>query len=133
MNTNIIRYGMILCGLVNIVAILFFSMFFTNPSISKFQPEVMSNFGLFMIIVWGLVFIAPASKIEFVPNILLAFAFEKLTYTSIWLLWWKDNFATFDFSFQQDILSSGFQVLYGMNDFIWFIFFLWAYLKLRKG
>lgn len=133
MNTNIIRYGMILCGMVNIVAILFFSMFFTNPNISKFQPEVMSNFGLFIIIVWGLVFIAPASKIEFVPNLLLAFVFQKLTYTLVWLFWWKDNYAAFDFQFKQDILASAFQVLYGMNDFIWFVFFLWAYLKLRKN
>jgi hypothetical protein len=54
---KIIRNGLIAAGLMNIGGALLFSKFFTNTVINEADPVVMSNFGLLMIIVWGLAYI----------------------------------------------------------------------------
>ncbi len=132
MNTKIIRYALISCGLINISSILLFSLFFTNPHLIENQPEVINNFGLVMIMIWGFAYIAAAQKIEGNRQILLAFASEKLAYVVVWAIWWQQNIDQLTTIVQKDFLSAAFQVIYGLNDFIWFIFFVWAYFKLNK-
>ena len=55
MNRNLVKNGLIAAGLMNIVGVLVFSRAFTNLAINNADPVVMSNFGLLMIAVWGLV------------------------------------------------------------------------------
>ena len=56
-----ITKGFIIAGLMNMSALIF-SRFFTNSTIPEFDPIVMSNFGLLMIVVWGLAYISIAKK-----------------------------------------------------------------------
>ena len=53
---GLITKGFVLSGIMNIGGALVFSRFFTNDAIPDADPVVMSNFGLLMIVVWGLVF-----------------------------------------------------------------------------
>jgi len=48
-----ITKGFIIAGLMN-ATVLIFSKLFTNSTIPEFDPQVMSNFGLLMILIWGL-------------------------------------------------------------------------------
>lgn len=45
-----ITKGYIVAGLMN-MSVLIFSRFFNNPTIAEYDPVVMSNFGLLMIVV----------------------------------------------------------------------------------
>ena len=58
-----ISKGFIIAGLMN-MAVLAFSRFFTNSVIPESDPDVMSNFGLLMIIVWGLAYISVANNYQ---------------------------------------------------------------------
>ena len=58
LNKSIVKKLMYLSGIMNIGGVLVLSRFFSNKVINEADPVVMSNFGLLMIVVWGLVFIA---------------------------------------------------------------------------
>ncbi len=65
MNKNLTRYiphGFIAAGMMNIGGVLLFSRAFTNQAINQADPVVMSNFGLLMIIIWGLAYISVAKN-----------------------------------------------------------------------
>jgi len=53
--------GFIAAGLMNIGGVLLFSHAFTNSAINTADPVVMSNFGLLMIVVWGLAYLGAAA------------------------------------------------------------------------
>merc|ERR1719150_3415684 len=91
LSKNIIRYGFILSGLMNIVGVLVFSRFFTNEVISKVDPAAMSTFGLIMIVVWGLVFFAVSNKYEHLKWLVGVFIIEKLIYAVNWTKWIAEN------------------------------------------
>ncbi|MFT7051747.1 MAG: hypothetical protein ACJAZK_002364 [Psychroserpens sp.] len=61
MNTkdDTISKGFIIAGLMN-MSVLVFSKFFTNSVIPQSDPDVMSNFGLLMMLIWGLAYISVA-------------------------------------------------------------------------
>jgi hypothetical protein len=46
------------------MSILEFLKFFNNPVIAEYNPDVISNFGLLIIIVWGLAYISVAKKYQ---------------------------------------------------------------------
>ena len=83
-NRKLVKYGFITAALINIGGVLVFSRFFTNEVINNADPVVMSNFGLVMIIVWGLAYLGAAKvATRSDANIGLlagAFAVEKLIY-----------------------------------------------------
>ena len=58
-----ITKGFILAGLMN-ASVLISSRLFTNTTIPKFDPSVMSNFGLLMILIWGLAYISVAKSYQ---------------------------------------------------------------------
>lgn len=64
LSKELIKKGMHLSGIMNIGGVLVFSRFFTNKVINEADPVTMSNFGLLMIVVWGLVFSAIVPKWE---------------------------------------------------------------------
>ena len=81
------QYGFIAAGLANIVGVLFFSMGFTNESLNKASPVVMSNFGLLMIIIWGMAYLAVSNSYMHVKTLVGVFAIEKtgLRYQLVYL------------------------------------------------
>jgi len=131
MNKKTLRYGFIAAGLMNIFAVLILSRFFTNEAIPEQDPAVMSNFGLLMIIVWGFLYIAVAFNYRNAKWVVAVFVIEKLIYVIAWLLWMINN-NVIDV-YEKDLFAGIFYSVYGINDFIFFMFFLYVFYKLQSS
>jgi hypothetical protein len=60
-NRQLVKNGLIAAAIMNIGGALIVSRAFTNAAINKADPVVMSNFGLLMIVVWGLAYLGAAT------------------------------------------------------------------------
>ena len=88
---EVITKGFILSGIMSLGGALVFSRFFTNDAIPDADPVVMSNFGLLMIVVWGLVFLSISQKYEQLNWLVGVFAIEKFIYGLNWINWISNN------------------------------------------
>ena len=127
---GVITKGFVLSGIMNIGGVLIFSRFFTNDAITVADPVVISNFGLLMIVVWGLVFLSVSQKYEELNWLVGVFAIEKFLYGLNWINWISNNdlFALFN----KDQMAGIFYALYGINDWLFFLFFLYVFIKSFK-
>lgn len=131
MNQKTITLGFIAAGLMNIGGVLLFSRAFTNTAINQFDPIVMSNFGLLMITVWGLAYIAAASVTSGLKWLAAVFAVEKLVYVCAWLFWLKSN--SLAVVYEADLFAGVFYSIYGVNDFVFMLFFAGVFLAQSKA
>ena len=74
---------------MNIGGVLLFSRAFTNDAINQADPVVMSNFGLLMIMVWGLAYLGAAFIKGSIRWLAAEFAVEKLMYVVVWVCGWQ--------------------------------------------
>lgn len=116
---------------MNVGGVLLFSRGFTNSAINAADPVVMSNFGLLMIIVWGLAYMGAATITSSIKWLAGAFALEKLVYVVVWLRWLSENSLTQLYS--KDFLAGAFFSIYGANDLIFMFFFAWVFFVKRRG
>jgi hypothetical protein len=130
MNEKIVRYGLIAAALTNIGGVLVLSRAFTNAAINQADPVVMSNFGLMMIVVWGLVFLGTAAVHANIRWIAAAFAVEKLVYVVTWIMWLSKNSLAPLYS--TDVFAGLFYTIYGLNDLVFMAFFGWVCLSQRS-
>ncbi len=131
MNTTLIRNGLIAAGLMNIGGVLLFSRAFTNVAINNADPIVMSNFGLLMIVVWGLAYLGAAAITSSIKWLVVAFALEKLVYVVVWIRWLSENNLAQLYS--KDFFAGTFFSIYGANDLIFMMFFARVFfLQLRS-
>lgn len=130
LNKELIKKGIYLSGIMNIGGVLVFSRFFTNKVINEADPVTMSNFGLVMIVVWGLVYIAIAGKWEQLKWVIGVFFIEKIIYALTWSKWIMTN----DLSsvYKEDTMAGIFYTIYGLNDWFFCIFYLLVFIYLRK-
>jgi hypothetical protein len=126
-NNALIAKGFILAGVMN-ASTLVFSKFFTNPPIAEFDPVVMSNFGLLMILVWGFAYISVANCFESVKWLVGVFAVEKLIYALVWTNWHINN--DIALVFETDLFAGVFYAIYGLNDWLFFAFFSFVFFRL---
>ena len=131
MNRNLVKNGFIAAGLMNIGGVLVFSRAFTNRAINDADPVVMSNFGLVMIAVWGLAYLGAATISSNIKWLAGAFALEKLVYVVVWIMWLSENSLTQLYS--KDVFAGAFYSIYGLNDFVFMLFFEWVFLSRRSG
>ena len=129
MNKAIVRKGFIAAGFINISDVLLFSRAFTNDAINEADPVVMSNFGLLVIIVWGLAYISVAKSYEKVSWLSAVFSLEKLVYAAVWVLWIFNNELGTLYSI--DLFAGFFYTIYGLIDFVFMLFFGWVYFQTR--
>ena len=129
MNQGIKKNGLIAAGIINILGALGSSQFFTNPVINETDPIVLSNFGLLMIVVWGMAYIAASTIDGNIKWLALVFALEKLAYVSAWLFWLSGNKLAPVFA--KDFSAGLFFITYGINDFIFMVFFVWLFASER--
>jgi hypothetical protein len=122
-----ITKGFIIAGLMN-MSVLIFSKLFNNPVITKADPDVMSNFGLLMIVIWGLAYLCVAKTYHHVKWLVLVFAIEKLIYGIIWVRWMLNN--SIADVFKKDIMAGSFFSVYGINDWLFFAFFTLVFFRL---
>lgn len=127
MNQKRIRQGFILAGLMNICGVLFFSRLFTNSAINTADPVVMSDFGLVMIIVWGLAYWCAATIDSGVKWLSGVFALEKLIYGAVWIGWLSQN--SLSQLYSKDIFAGVFYSIYGANDLLFMLFFLYVFFR----
>lgn len=128
MKTQTITKGFIAAAAMNIGGVLIFSKFFTNPVIPRFDPVVMSNFGLLMIVVWGFAYLSVAKEYAKVKWLIGVFMVEKFIYGFVWTRWIINN----DLSnvYMEDTLAGIFYAIYGINDWLFFVFFAYVFGKL---
>ncbi len=124
-----ITKGFIIAGLMNMSALIF-SRFFTNSTIPEFDPIVMSNFGLLMIVVWGLAYISIAKKFHNIKWLVGVFAIEKFIYGYVWTTWLINN--NIKDVYEKDVMAGMFYSMYGINDWIFFVFFSFVFIYLLK-
>ena len=131
MTEKIIRNGFIAAGLMNIISVLVLSRFFTNEVIPETDPAVMSNFGLLMIMIWGLAYLALAVNYSKAKWVVATFVIEKLIYVIAWLMWMINN--NVSEVYEKDLFAGIFYSVYGLNDFIFFIFFLYVFYRIQRN
>lgn len=131
MKTSFLRKGLIAAAAMNIGGVILFSRGFTNKVINEADPVVMSNFGLLMIVVWGLAYGGASAIRSRIPWLLAAFAVEKLAYVVVWAKWLSSN--SLSSLYEQDLFAGVFFSIYGLNDFVFMLFFSWAFLSQRRG
>lgn len=125
MNRQLLRIGFIAAGLMNIGGVLLFSRMFTNTAINEADPVVMSNFGLLMIVVWGLAYLGAAFITSNIKWLAGAFALEKLVYVIVWIRWISKN--SIEQLYSTDAFAGAFFSIYGVNDFVFMLFFAWVF------
>ena len=130
MSHKLIRYGLIAAGLMNIGGVLLFSRGLTNTAINNADPIVMSNFGLLMIILWGLAYLGAATVTSSIKWLGAGFAIEKLVYVVVWVRWMLDN--SLSSLYSTDFMAGIFYSIYGINDFVFMLFFAWIFAASRK-
>jgi hypothetical protein len=121
MNKRLTNIGLIAAGLMNIGGVLVFSRGFTNTAINQADPVVMSNFGLLMIVVWGLAYLGAACVTSNIRWIAGAFAVEKLVYVVVWCKWLSEN--SLAELYAKDLFAGVFFSIYGANDLVFMLFF----------
>ena len=131
MKDSLIKKVFIFSGIVNILGILIFTKFFTSTVISEADPNVMPPFGLYMIMVWGLAFIAMANHYKKAKWIIAVFCIEKISYIICWGIWILNNDLTI--LFEKDPFAGTFYALYGPNDLIFLIFFSYIFIRVNKN
>ena len=131
MKRSLLRNGLIAAGLMNIGGVLLFSRGFTNTAINSADPVVMSNFGLLMILVWGLAYLSAAAITTNIKWLAGAFALEKLVYVVVWVKWLSDN--SLEQLYSKDFFAGAFFTIYGANDFIFMLFFASVFFTQSRG
>ena len=134
LNMNILndkkyKNGFYLAGLSNITGVLLFSKLFTNDVIPETDSAVMSYFGLLMIIVWGLAYMAVAKNYKNLKWLVAVFAIEKFCYGFVWTNWILNN--SVSEVFEKDALAGAFYSFYGVNDWMFFLFFSYVFYKIK--
>ncbi|MEC7547327.1 MAG: hypothetical protein VYB48_10385 [Pseudomonadota bacterium] len=131
MSSSVIKAGFIAAAVANISGVLLFSKGLTNTVLMETDPVVMSSFGLIMIMVWGLAYLAAAFTQANLKWFAAAFAVEKLVYVICWLTWISSH--SLSDVYQQDLFAGIFYGIYGVNDAAFMLFFVWVYLKSAKA
>lgn len=126
MDTRLAKRGLMAAGFMNIFGVLVFSRLFTNQALNDADPVVMSNFGLLMIVVWGLAYLAAAASGAHLKWLAGVFALEKLVYVVAWVLWQSHN--SLAQLYAADAFAGIFYAIYGLNDLAFMVFFGWMFL-----
>lgn len=126
-----IRTGFLLAGLSNIVGVLLCSRGFTNQVMMDTQPAVMGLFGLISIVLWGLAYIAVRAKYQHLRWLVGVFVIEKLAYVIAWLVFITTQ--SLADVYAKDVLAGVFYSIYGVNDFVFMLFFGYVFATLKKA
>ena len=131
-----IHRGFVAAGAVNILGVLLFSKGLTNAYLSELDPQVFSTFGLKVIIVWGLAYLAvgrcyreayPTGSGQAVRWVVAVFTLEKLLYFAAWVIWMSKHRSDLGAIFEASPLTGTFYVIYGPNDLLFAVFFGWVF------
>jgi hypothetical protein len=120
-----VRVGFMAAAAMNIGGVLLFSRCFTNTAVNQADPVVMSNFGLLVIVLWGLAYLAASSIQANIRWLAATFALEKLVYGVVWLSWLTQH--SLAPLYADDLFAGVFYSIYGLNDLAFMVFFAWVW------
>lgn len=124
-----ISRGFQLAGAVNLGGVLLFSKGLTNAYLSELDPRVFSTFGLIVICLWGLAYLAVAGCYREARWVVAVFAVEKAVYFAAWVWWMIGNGSRLGEIFETSPLTGIFFAIYGPNDLLFGVFFAWVFLQ----
>ena len=127
-----IRHGFVAAGAVNILGVMLFSKGLTNAYLSELDPQVFSPFGLKVILLWGMAYLAVAKIYRQAKWVVAVFAIEKLLYFAAWAIWMTAHHAQLPTIFEASPLTGTFFAFYGPSDLFFGLFFAWVFFKARK-
>lgn len=127
-----LTFGFVLAGLINIFGVLGFSLGFQNELLNSYYPQVFSNFGLAMIILWGMAYISVSTEHPRASRLLFVFFIEKMVYVATAAYFWFVMKPDFMLMWEESMVTALFFVIYGINDLIFGLMFLYAWLQYRK-
>ena len=127
-----LTFGFLLAGFANILGVLGFSLGFQNELLNSYYPEVFSNFGLGMIIVWGMAYIAVSTEHPRASRLIFVFFLEKMVYVGTAIYFWFVMKPDFMMMWEESVLTTLFFIIYGINDLIFGLMFFYAWLQYRK-
>jgi hypothetical protein len=128
-----IRFGFIAGFLANLGGVLLATESFTSPVVARYFPGVFSDFGMWIIILWGLAYLAVSRHYAAVPWVVAVFALEKAGYVVSWCWWMQQNSEVLRSVFQDSLLAGMFYAVYGANDFAFGLFFAWVFWTTRRS
>lgn len=131
MTPNIARGIFMTAALANIGGVLVFCKGFTNTALNDADPILFSNFGLLMIMVWGVTYLAAAKYAPKIPYVALAFALEKAVYVMCWIRWMSNHNASLPDLLATDLFAGTFMSIYGIVDFSYMLLFAWVFWVFR--
>lgn len=94
------------------------------------QPDVMGYFGLISIVLWGLAYISVRKNYTSLRWLVGVFMIEKLVYVIVYVRWFSTN--ALHKVYDQDIFAGIFYTIYGVNDFLFGLFFAWVFFNITK-
>ncbi len=134
MKNRLTGFGFLLAGSVNIAGILLFSKLFTNDLMQSLDPAVFSNVGIASIILWGMAYLSVRDRFQAAPQIVGVFMVEKFFYAAVWGQWIFHHWKDLGNVYQEDLITGLFFSVYGLNDFLFGVFFLIVFISCtRKG
>ena len=124
-----VKLGYVAAGLTNLFGILIFSKGFTNLELNTLYPEVFSNFGMMVIMIWGLAYLSVSHRWREERSLAAVFALEKLVYVVSWVYWIYFHHSEFPQVFEASPLTGFFYIVYGPSDFLFLILFVYSFLN----
>ncbi|MBQ4831353.1 hypothetical protein J8L84_18905 [Alteromonas sp. MMG017] len=129
---NWIGAGFVIAGLMNFVGVLLGTLFFTHNIIQTYDSQVMSSFGLMIILLWGVAYMAMASSWSSNKLMVGTFIVVKGLYFLHWVNWIFNHNELLYEIYEQHFLSGLFYSIYGLNDLFFAIFFGYVILKTKN-
>lgn len=121
MTDSLVRKVLIASAFLNVCGVLILSRVFTNTTLNEADPVVISNFGLMIILVWGLAYLSAAFINSNIAGIVGVFILVKLIYFLTWSFWIMNN--SLSLVYEKDILAGIFYSIYGLTGFAFVILF----------
>jgi len=119
-------------GLANVRGGLIVSRIFTNAELGRLYPELLSTEGMVLIMLWGAAYISVARSYREVPWLFLVFVGEKFFYGWTWVQWLVAHGSGLRVLLAVDFLTGFFYAGYGIVDFSFGVFFLYAFIRARS-
>lgn len=116
--------GLIAAGLFNILGAATFTRGFRDFSVGDYFPDLFSMWGMALIVVWGLAFMAVSRGYREVRGLLLVFTLEKVFYFGSWCWWQWHHFLDLPAIWKENPLAGFFYSAYGPLDLAFGFLFL---------
>lgn len=83
-----------------------------------------------MILIWGFAYVSVAKNYYKVKWLVGIFAVEKFIYGCVWINWILNN--NIADVYEKDLMAGMFYSVYGINDWIFFVFFTFVFIRVSK-